>query len=128
MTKIAIIGSRDGISRVQFYQEIEAIRQDNPQFFNESTEIISGGARGVDSFAEEFATTEKYGFRKILPESFSNNDSEYIKKTYLKRNREIIDSCDVLIAFQSKLSKTHGTAYSVNYAKGKNKKVIEIVI
>lgn len=48
----------------------------------------------------------------------------YYNGCMLSRNRYMIDNCDVLVSFLRK--KSGGTYYTVNYAKQKDKKIIEI--
>lgn len=48
----------------------------------------------------------------------------YVKGCMQKRDRYMVDSCDVLVCF---LRKSHGgTYYTVNYAESKGKKIIRL--
>lgn len=49
---------------------------------------------------------------------------EYDSGCMYRRDRYLVDNCDVLVSFLRK--KSGGTYYTVNYAKKNNKKVIEL--
>ena len=69
------------------------------------TEIISGGAEGVDTFAEEVAN--ELGLKKtiFLPEK---KCWEFFKK----RNIQIANECDQLLRIASDRSKTYGSGWT----------------
>ncbi len=62
--------------------------------------IVSGGAKGADTYAREFA--KKNGLKLI--EYFPNYD-KYGKGAPLERNKQIVDECDCVLAFNSRGSK-----------------------
>lgn len=103
--KIAVIGSR-GIGSL-------ALEQFLP---DDVTEIISGGARGVDSLAERFARSQGIPVTVFLPDY-----PQYGRKAPLVRDRLIAEACDVLYAFWDGVST--GTAYTVKYARDIGKTV-----
>ena len=107
---LAIIGSRDCPA-----VDIEAYLDEMPDA------IVSGGAKGADTYAREFAI--KRGIRLIehLPDY-----SKYGRAAPLVRNRLIIDDCDKVLAFWD--GKSRGTKQSLDYAesKGKPVKIIRI--
>ena len=78
--------------------------------------IISGGAKGVDLIAEEFA--DKHKLSKIILRPKYNL---YGKAAPLKRNDLIIDYSDMVIAFWD--GKSKGTKYVINNCKRKNKPI-----
>ena len=57
--------------------------------------IVSGGAKGADTYAREFA--EKKGIRLI---EHSPDYAKYGRAAPLVRNRLIIDDCDKVLAFE----------------------------
>ena len=107
---LAIIGSRDCPA-----VDIEAYIDEMPDA------IVSGGAKGADTYAREFAI--KKGIRLIehLPDY-----SKYGRGAPMVRNREIIDDCDKVLAFWD--GKSRGTKQTIDYAESKGKpiKIIKI--
>ena len=83
--------------------------------------IVSGGAKGADTYAREFA--KKNGLKLI--EYFPNYD-KYGKGAPLERNKQIVDECDCVLAFWD--GQSHGTKFTFDYAKEKNKpiKIVQI--
>lgn len=79
--------------------------------------IVSGGASGIDTLAEDYA--KKHNIPTLI---ISPNYEKYGKAAPLKRNEEIVNKADVIIAFWDMKSK--GTEHVINYAKSQNKKVI----
>ena len=70
------------------------------------TEIVSGGAEGIDALAERYC--EKNGLKiKILEPDYG----KYGKNAPLRRNEEIIGYADYVIAFWDGLSR--GTAFII---------------
>lgn len=99
--KLAIIGSR-GIELQRFEQYIP----------NNVTEIISGGARGVDAAAKEYALKHNIPYKEYLPEY-----DKYGRKAPILRNYQIADRADKVIAFWD--CKSRGTKSVIDYCKKK---------
>ena len=83
--------------------------------------IVSGGARGADSYAREFAQKHNLTLIEYLPEY-----EKYGKGAPLVRNKLIVDNCDFVLAFWD--GKSRGTKFTLDYAKEKNKpiKIVKI--
>lgn len=103
--KVAVIGSRE--------LEIEDIEKYIPQ---NVTEIISGGARGIDRCAEKYAKENEIKYSVFLPDY-----KKYKRGAPLIRNREIIEAADEVIAIWDGRSK--GTKYGIELCRKLNKKV-----
>ncbi len=101
--KIGVIGSR-------------SLRVDNIGDYlpKNCTEIISGGARGVDSCAAEHSKNNKIILTELLPDY-----KRYGRAAPLVRNKKVVESSDMIIAFWDGRSK--GTKYVIDYAKKINK-------
>lgn len=107
---IAIIGSRT-ITNLN----LEKYLPDN------ITEIVSGGAKGVDTLAKEYAKKHKIQYKEFLPEY-----NRYGRVAPLKRNDIIVDYSDTVFAFWD--GKSKGTEYVINLCKKRNKDVKVILI
>ncbi len=81
--------------------------------------IISGGAEGVDTIAEEYA--DKHRISKLI---IRPNYKKYAKSAPLKRNEVMVDLADEVLFIWDGVSK--GTSHTIKYAnkKEKNLKVI----
>jgi predicted Rossmann fold nucleotide-binding protein DprA/Smf involved in DNA uptake len=94
--KIAIIGSRT---------------------FPERAVVISGGAAGVDTWAEQAAK-----LRGLSTLTFKPEYGKYPPKVApLKRNEQIVDACTRVAAFWD--GKSSGTIHGCKYAKRQGKLV-----
>ncbi|HBT64865.1 MAG TPA: hypothetical protein DEB10_09435 [Ruminococcaceae bacterium] len=92
--KLAIIGTRRAPSNISV-----VILRYIPE---NVTEIVSGGAIGTDRAAEEIADSLSLPIRRFLP-----NYKKYGRNAPLKRNIEIVDYADEVIAFWD--GSSHGT-------------------
>lgn len=109
--KVAVIGSRS-IKNADISQYIP----------KEATEIITGGAVGVDRLAEREAR-----LRGIPLKVFKPDYEKYGKSAPLIRNKLIADNCDMLVAFWDGVSR--GTVFTWRYARktGKPVKVYKLI-
>ncbi len=104
--KLAIIGSR---SLVDF-----PIDKYIPEG---ATEIVSGGAKGIDTLARDYAKRNGLKFTEFLP----RYDLYPGKVAPLKRNEEIAIYADAAVAFWD--GESRGTVYTVNLFQKLDKKV-----
>lgn len=72
--------------------------------------IISGGAKGADALAKEYAN---YYF--INYQEFPAEWEKHGKSAGFIRNKQIVDSCDMVLAFWD--GKSKGTQDTINKAK-----------
>ena len=105
--RLAVVGSRT-INKIDFESYINFI----PSL------IVSGGANGVDTISEKWANSK--GIKTLI---FKPEYKRYKKAAPLVRNKQIVESCDVLFAFWD--GKSKGTMNAVHYAKelGKDVKI-----
>ncbi len=108
--KVAVIGSR-GL-------EIDDIEKYIPDGV---TEIVSGGAKGVDFCAREYAIKRGIKLVEFLPEY-----EKFKKGAPLKRNLQIIDYADKIIAFWD--GKSRGTKYVIDNCREQNKEIEVIML
>ncbi len=85
------------------------------------TAIVSGGARGADTLAKEFAIRNNLPLVEFLPDYKIHG-----RQAPILRNIQIVENCDFLIAFWDGTSR--GTKFTIDYArkKGVPCKVINI--
>jgi hypothetical protein len=83
--------------------------------------IISGGAVGIDTLAEKYA--DDNGIEKLI---ICPNYEEFGRAAPIRRNEEMVDLCDTMLAFWD--GKSKGTAYTLKYARKKGKTIIEIIV
>ena len=104
--KVAVIGSRS----ITSYPLDEVIPAD-------TEEIISGGARGVDTLAREYAQAHGIPCTEIRPDY-----ARYGKGAPLRRNLEIIEKADLVIALWD--GKSTGTAHTIRKCREIGKPVV----
>ena len=93
--KLAIVGSRS-FNDLEAFNKYMALLND----WFEIIQIISGGAKGADTFGEEYAIVNN-----IPAMIFRADWKKYGKKAGYIRNVDIIKNCDVCIAFWDGRSK-----------------------
>ena len=102
--KLAIIGSRS-IKEIDIGKHLPS----------GVTEIVSGGARGVDEAAKKYALENNIKYTEFLPDY-----SKYNKAAPLKRNEQIANYSDMALIFWDGASK--GTEFTINCFKGLGKR------
>lgn len=101
--KVAVIGSRG------------LVVNDLSKFLpKDTTEIVSGGAKGIDTCAENYAKQKNIQVKIFLPEY-----EKYGKAAPLKRNIEIVRYADMVLAFWD--GKSRGTKFVIDKCKEMNK-------
>ena len=94
--KVAVIGSRN-LSVPNLGEYLLA----------ETTELVSGGAKGVDTSAREYAKTHGIKLTEFLPDY-----TKYGRGAPLRRNIQIIEHADLVLAFWD--GKSRGTKYVID--------------
>lgn len=116
--KIAVVGSRNFIYKKFVMAKLIAIISGLEHY--DDVLIVSGGAQGVDSWAEEIAL--RFKIPKII---FKPDWNKYGKRAGFIRNELIINEADKVIAFWDGESK--GTKHSIDLAI-KAKKHVDIYV
>ena len=106
--KIAIVGSRN------------IMIGNIGEYISASDEIVSGGAKGVDQCAAEYAKAHEMKLTEIRPDY-----ERYGRAAPIVRNRKIVDYADKVIAFWD--GKSKGTLSVINYAKKINKSCLVVL-
>ena len=109
--KLAVVGSRNFNN---YPKLVECIRENYT--LSNIEEIVSGGARGTDKLAEDFAAMFKIR-KKIFKPDFNTHSTS----AYAIRNRRIADYADECIAFVDDKSK--GTRMTIGFFENKEKEV-----
>ena len=91
--------------------------------------LITGMAQGTDQIAAHEALLFGgriwcyYPYRRKLHEVEDYLESEYSPECYIKRDRRIVDDCDVLFAVWDG-KKNGGTWQTIKYAREKGKQIV----
>ena len=104
--KVAVIGSR-------------GLRVDNLENYlpEGAAEIVSGGARGIDTCARSYALAHGLKLSQFLPEY-----ERYGRSAPLRRNITIIEYADLVLAFWD--GKSRGTKFVIDNCKKRNIPVV----
>ena len=108
--KLAVVGSRTlnhESYRVTVYKLIDAHGQD-------LTEIVSGGAKGIDTFAADYARERGMLLTEFLPDW-----EQFGRSAGYRRNVQIVTYADQVLALWDGTSR--GTQHSVNLAREYNR-------
>jgi len=111
--KVIIAGGRE-------FKNMELMTKKMDFFLSNVTdiEIVSGKARGADAIGEEYAKLRNYPIVE-----FPANWDKYKKGAGYKRNVEMADYADALVAFWD--GESRGTQHMINIA---NKRGIQVKI
>lgn len=108
---IGVSGNRTGFSYEEVAQELDKHKPDK---------IVSGGAQGVDSFAEIWARKNGVDVQVFKPD-YSRPSPE----RYFERNGKIVDASDFLCCFDKK-NGISGTGNTIRQAQKQGKKIIVV--
>ena len=103
--KVAVIGSRS--------LTVDDLGKYLPEG---TTEIISGGARGVDACTRNYAIAHNIKLTEFLPEY-----EKYGRRAPLKRNITIIENADTVLAFWD--GKSNGTRFVIKKYREMGKEI-----
>lgn len=108
--KLAIVGSRT-------FNDYEFLKQTVNSLSNikSITHIVSGGANGADTLAEKYCLENELELIIFLPDW-----KKYGRSAGMIRNKDIINTCDIVIAFWD--GKSRGTENSIKLARTKHNK------
>jgi predicted Rossmann fold nucleotide-binding protein DprA/Smf involved in DNA uptake len=112
--KVAIVGSREYNNYIEFKSYIDQFRK-----HIEIDMIISGGARGVDFMAYQYAVENGITFVCHPPKP----EDGYPGK-FFRRNLRIVEMSECVIAFPK--GKSTGTRHSIKLAEKLNKQLFVI--
>lgn len=93
----------------------------SPYITKEVDTILTGGAKGIDTIAEEYA--DSHGIKKTI---IKPQYDRYGKGAPMVRNKELVNLCDKALIIWDGVSK--GTKFTADFAKKMNKEVTVIVL
>ena len=108
--KIAVVGNREGWSQKVVHRTLEKFAVRHPDM------IISGGAKGVDTYAQSYARKEGLSILIIYPDWKKHGIG-----AGMIRNKEIAEQCDIIIAFDKKIKS--GTANTIKHGREMGKPI-----
>ncbi len=120
--KLAVIGSRatPEESKEILYKLVDQFRKKYP----EVETIVSGGAIGPDSWAEEYAKSNKISRMIFEPNWYPNGkDKKIFKGAGFVRNKIIVENSDYVIAM-IKIGEAKGTMNNIEWAQKMKKPYI----
>ena len=133
MIKIGIVGSRKYTDKKKIKDLIFEIKEKH----GDEVEIVSGGQKeGADGLAKKFTLEFGMKYIEFPPAHYNWNmhcklpatkyNKPYYVTNYFKRNKQIAEYSDIIVAFIQKGVKSRGTMNTIHYAE-KLKKLIKIV-
>jgi hypothetical protein len=130
--KIGIVGSRKYTNKKKIKDLIFQIKENYID-----AEIVSGGQKdGADGFAKKFALEFDMNYVEFPPSHYTWNmhcklpateyNKQYFVTNYFKRNKQIAEYSDIIVAFIPDGVESRGTMNTIEHAK-KEKKLIQII-
>lgn len=107
MAKVIIAGGRT-------FNNYQIVENTMNELTIEIEEIVCGSARGADTLGEQWAKNHNIPIKYFIPEW-----EVYGKYAGIKRNHDMGDYADYLVAFWD--GESRGTKDMINYMKRKNK-------
>ena len=131
--KIGVVGSR-GYTNKQKVKEL--IFEIKTKYGNE-VEIVSGGQKlGADGYAKKFALEFDLDYVEFPPAHYSHNihcklsakhyNKPYYVSNFFKRNKQIAEYSNIIVAFVQEGVESRGTMDTVGHAE-KLKKMVKII-
>jgi predicted Rossmann fold nucleotide-binding protein DprA/Smf involved in DNA uptake len=111
---VAIVGSRDYPWPENVEIAVQYLCETHPGW-----SLVSGGARGVDSWAALAAMARGVEVTEIIPDW-----NRFGRSAGMIRNREIIARADVVIAFWD--GRSHGTKNSIDLARAMSRQLLVV--
>tara|TARA_E500000331_G_scaffold213580_1_gene204840 strand:+ start:22 stop:435 length:414 start_codon:yes stop_codon:yes gene_type:complete len=131
--KVGIVGSRGYANKKKIKDLIFQIKEKH----GDDAEIVSGGQKdGADGYAKKFALELGMNYVEFPPSHYSWNmhcklpatkyNKPYYVSNYFKRNKQIAEYSDIVIAFIPDGVESRGTMSTIKYAI-KEKKLTKIL-
>ena len=133
-TKIGIVGSRAYTNK----KKIKDLIFDIKQKLGDKAEIVSGGQQdGADGYAKKYALELDMNYTEFPPMHYKWNmhcklpasqyDRPYYVSNFHKRNKQIAEYSDIIVAFIQPNTESNGTRSTIKYAE-QEKKLVKIIM
>ena len=133
MIKIGIVGSRKYTDKKKIKDLIFEIKEK----YGDEVEIVSGGQKdGADGYAKKFTLEFDMEYIEFPPAHYSWNmhcklpatkyNKPYYVTNYFKRNKQIAEYSDMIVAFIPEGVESKGTMNTVSHAE-RLKKMVKII-
>jgi hypothetical protein len=131
--KIGIVGSRTYTNK----QKIKDLIFEIKEKYGKEVEIVSGGqSKGADGLAKKFALEFDMDYVEFPPVHYSHNmhcklpateyNKPYYVTNYFKRNKQIAEYSNIIVAFIPDGVESKGTMNTVSHAR-ELKKLVKII-
>ena len=131
--KIGIVGSRTYTNK----QKVKDLIFEIKEKYGNEVEIVSGGQKkGADGLAKKFALEFDMDYVEFPPVHYNHNmhcklpateyNKPYYVTNYFKRNKQIAEYSNIIVAFIPDGVESKGTMDTVGHAK-KLKKLVKII-
>ena len=131
--KIGIVGSRGYTNK----QKIKDLIFEIKEKYGNEVEIVSGGQKdGADGYAKKFALEFDMKYSEFPPAHYNHNihcklsakhyNKPYYVTNYFKRNKQIAEYSNIIVAFIPDGVESRGTMNTVSHAK-ELKKLVKII-
>jgi predicted Rossmann fold nucleotide-binding protein DprA/Smf involved in DNA uptake len=113
--KVAVVGSRTFTNRELLFAKLDELQRLHGPF----SLIVSGGAAGADSLAEDYALAHEIEVLVLEPEW-----KRYGRGAGRVRNEQIVKAADMVVAFWN--GESRGTANTIEIARRWAKAVVVV--
>ena len=131
--KIGIVGSRSYTNKKKIKDLLHEIKEK----YGDEVEIVSGGQKdGADGYAKKFTLEFDMEYIEFPPAHYSWNmhcklpatkyNKPYYVTNYFKRNKQIAEYSDMIVAFIPEGVESKGTMNTVSHAE-RLKKMVKII-
>ena len=133
MKRVGIVGSRTYTNRRKIKEFVFKLKQQ----FEDKVEVVSGGQKlGADGFAKKYALEFDMSYVEFPPSHYNHNmhcilprgeyNKPYYVSNYFKRNKQIAEYSNIIVAFIPKGLESRGTMDTIRHAE-KLKKLVKII-
>ena len=131
--KIGVVGSRGYTNK----QKVKDLIFEIKEKYGNEVEIVSGGQKlGADGYAKKFALEFDLDYAEFPPAHYSHNihcklsakhyNKPYYVSNFFKRNKQIAEYSNIIVAFVQEGMESRGTMDTVGHAE-KLKKMVKII-